>query len=184
MLEWPMPRGPRQFDSEDELYAAAVGALARRAHSCYEMRKYLERRASDRGRAFAPNVIARLKAEGLIDDARYAALFARAHAANRRQGPLRIARELRARGVADRHIRVALELVASPEDEGAALRRRIEIWLRRHGAASPKALDARHFASLYRSLLQAGFAGRSIRSELDRLRGERHGSPEIDVEDG
>jgi SOS response regulatory protein OraA/RecX len=170
MLEWPMPRGPRQFDSEDELYAAAVGALARRAHSCYEMRKYLERRASDRGRAFAPNVIARLKAEGLIDDARYAALFARAHAANRRQGPLRI--------------RVALELVASPEDEGAALRRRIEIWLRRHGAASPKALDARHFASLYRSLLQAGFAGRSIRSELDRLRGERHGSPEIDVEDG
>lgn len=176
------PRGPRQLDSEDELYAAAVAALARRSHSAFEMRKYLERRAADR--ELAPKVLGRLKSEELIDDARYATLFARARSVNRRQGPLRIARELRARGVADRHIQAALGSVASPEGERAALRRRIEIWLRQHGRNGAGSLNRKQMASLYRSLLRAGFPGGMIHSEINRRGGDpMPGSTEPEFED-
>lgn len=166
---------PRQFDSEADLYTAAVGALARRAHSSFEMRKYLERRAASV--ELVAKVMDRLRERGLIDDQHYAASFARARAAHRRQGPLRIARELRARGVADRHIEAALETVSSPESDGAALRRRIDIWLRHHKNADGRSLDRNQQASLYRSLLRAGFAGDRIRAELGRMRSGA-GAPE------
>jgi regulatory protein len=160
-------RTPRKIASENELYAAAVGALARRAHSISEMRKYLERRAEEgtpvRG------VLARLKDRGYLDDARYARQFARDRAANRRQGPFRIARELRARGVPDRHIDAALEELAGETDQRETLRRRIQSWLRRHSVADPAALDRKRTASLYHSLLRAGFPGEGIRAELRRL---------------
>ena len=45
----------------------------------------------------------------MIDDARYAKQFTRQHAEIRKQGKFRIARELRARGIPDRHIDTALE---------------------------------------------------------------------------
>ncbi|HVB98112.1 MAG TPA: regulatory protein RecX [Candidatus Dormibacteraeota bacterium] len=177
-----MPRGPRQLTTEAELYTAAVEALARRAHSSFEMRKYLERRAADG--ELVPQVLARLRAEKLIDDERYAASFARARSANRRQGPLRIARELRSRGVADRHIEAAVKAASSPESDSAALRRRIEIWLRRHGMNNANALDRKRSASLYRSLLAAGFPGDRIRAELGRRGSDREELPPDGVEEG
>jgi regulatory protein len=162
-----MGRGPRQITTEDELYAAAVGALARRAYSVLEMRRYLDRRAGDG--ALAAPVLGRLRAEGLVDDARYARQFARDRSANRRQGHFRIARELRARGVADRYIEAALDELEPETDEAAMIRRRIQSWLRRHSMADPSALDQRRTASLYQSLLRAGFPGDRIRAELHRL---------------
>ena len=176
-----MAPGLRQLANEDQLYAAAVGALARRAHSSFEMRKFLERRAADG--ELVGRVVARLRGEGLLDDARYAALFVRSRSVNRRQGPLRIARELRARGVADRHIKEALETVSSPENEQAALRRRVQIWLRGHRATGAGGLDRKRFASLYRSLLRAGFSGDLIRAELRRLGDHPAGEPEIEAGD-
>lgn len=161
------PRQPRRLSSEDELYAAAIGALARRAHSVSEMRKYLERRAEES--TPVRGVLARLKDRGYLDDARYARQFARDRAANRRQGPFRIARELRARGVPDRHIDAALGELAAETDQRAPLRRRIQAWLRRHSVADPSSLDRKLTASLYHSLLRAGFSGDVIRAELRRL---------------
>ena len=170
-----MPRQPRQISSEAELYDAAVGALARRAYSVREMRQYLERRAAEPSLAAA--VLGRLRGSGLLDDARYARQFARDRAMNRRQGSFRIARELRSRGVADRHIEAALDELRSESDEAAMIRRRIESWLRRHGAADPAALDRRRLASLYHSLLRAGFPGASIRDQLRRF---GHPAPPLD----
>ena len=171
-----MARKPRILTTEAELYTAAIGALARRSHSVREMRQYLERRSDDR--ATAASVLSRLRAEGLVDDARYARQFARDRSANRRQGPFRIARELRARGVADTHIAPALEELASQTDESAMIRRRIEIWLRRHAVADPSVLDRAQTASLYQNLLRAGFPGDRIRAEL-----RRHGDPSSAVVD-
>jgi regulatory protein len=176
-----MARTPRLLSTEPELYTAAVSALARRSHSVREMRQYLERRSSDR--EIAASVLARLRAEGLVDDARYARQFARDRSANRRQGRFRIARELRARGVADPHISAALEELSSEADEAAILRRRVESWLRRHSVSDTAALDRAQSASLYRSLLRAGFPGDRIRSEL-RRRGDPAGTlPEDDEGD-
>ena len=155
-----MFRKARKLASEEELYAAGLRALMRRAHSVYEMRQALERRAEEK--SLARRVLERLKREGLLDDARYARQFARQHAESRRQGRFRIARDLRARGVPDRHIEAALEEIFAETDEAALVRKRIERRLR--GLRGP--LDAQRLASLYRSLMRAGFSSDLIRTEL------------------
>lgn len=153
-------RQPRKLASEEQLYAAALRALMRRAHSIHEMRELLERRAEDKS-AVRP-VLERLKQHKYLDDGRYAREFARYRAQSRRQGKFRIARELRTRGVPDHHIEAALEEVFAETDEGALVRAR----LRRRLAHLRGDLDERMLASLYRSLLRAGFSVDIIRAEL------------------
>ncbi len=155
-----MRRTPRKLASEDQLYAAALRALMRRAHSIYEMRQALERRAEEK--TSVQRVLQRLKRENLLDDARYARDFARSRAQSRREGRYRIARELRARGIPDRHIRAALEEIFAEVDEATLVRKRLERKLRQLRGA----LDERQLASLYRSLLRAGFSTDIIRQEL------------------
>lgn len=134
----------------------------RRAYSIHQMKTYLEQRAEDKEQVAA--VIARLREQNYIDDARYAADFTRQRAQSRGQGRFRIARELRARGVPDRHIDAALEATASETDEAALVRKRIQRKLAHIRAP----LDQRKLASLYRSLLRAGFPADLIRTELRR----------------
>ncbi len=159
-------RSPRKLATEEELYAAALRALMRRAHSVHEMRKLLERRAEEV--AIVRSVLERLKQHKYLDDARYAREFARAHAQSRRQGRYRIARELRARGVPDRHIETALDEVFAETDEATLIRARLKRRLARLGGAA-RELDKHKFASLYRSLLRAGFSSDAIRTELHAL---------------
>ncbi len=147
----------------DELYTTALRALVRRAHSIHEMRRYLERRTLDKEQV--SRVIARLRAENYLDDARYALEYARQHARRRRQGRFRIARELRTRGVPDPHIDAALQAVFAETDEVALLRAR----LNRHLAQVRGVWEARKIASLYRSLLRAGFSPDLVRNELRKL---------------
>jgi regulatory protein len=151
---------PRKIDGEAELYSAALRALTRRAHSIFELRTYLERRALEP--EMVRHVMARLKQEKLIDDARYALDFARVRANGRRQGGRRIAQELRKRGVPDQHINAAIAQVFTDVDEAAMVRKVIE--RRTRNARGP--FDQRKAASLYRSLLRAGFDPGVIRREL------------------
>jgi regulatory protein len=155
-----MRSAPRKLATEEQLYASALRALMRRAHSVYEMRLYLERRAEDKD--IVPTVMRRLKDHGYLDDARYARQFARARAQNRRQGGYRITRELRTRGVPDRHIEAAVTETFAETDESLLVRQRIQRKLRSFRGA----LDERKLASLYRSLLRAGFSSDVIRKEL------------------
>jgi regulatory protein len=164
----PFGAAPRKISAEQDLYATALRALTRRAHSVHEMGEYLGRRAADKGSI--ASVISRLREQKYLDDARYALDFARQHAKARRQGRFRIARELRERGVPDRHIETALDVVFAETDEAALLRARVK----RHLIHSGGALDQRKIASVYRSLLRAGFAADIIRAEL---RGVAHGDP-------
>jgi regulatory protein len=153
-------RSPRKLESEEQLYASAMRALMRRAHSVYEMKQALERRAADP--QMIPAIMARLKASNYLDDARYARDFARVHVAGRRQGRFRIERELRRRGVPDRHIEAALADAFTETDEATLVRKRIERKLKL--LRGP--LDQRRTASLYGSLLRAGFSADLIRREL------------------
>lgn len=157
---------PRKLAPESQLYTSALRALMRRAHSIHEMKEYLERRADDK-EAVSP-VVARLREQGYLDDARFALEYTRRHAQSRRQGRFRIARELRGRGVPDRHIEAALDSVFAETDEAASVRAR----LRRQLSHVRGALGERKIASLYRSLLRAGFSSDVIRAEL---RGVTHG---------
>lgn len=155
-----MRSSPRKLLSDDDLYASAIQALARRAYSVHEMRLFLERRAGEK-EAVRP-IIDRLKENRYLDDARYAKQFVRHRAEIRKQGAFRIARDLRARGVPDRHIEAALAERATESDEGALLRAHLSRKLK--SLRSP--LDERRKASLYRSLLRAGFSPDMIRREL------------------
>jgi len=165
--------------TEEELYASALRALMRRAHSIHEMREYLLRRAEDK-ELIGP-VVARLRKANYLDDARFALDYARSHAQARRQGRFRIAHELRARGLPDRHIEAALDAVFAETDEAAMVRARLQRRLAR--VRGP--LDGRKYASIYRSLLRAGFSVDVIRAELRGIRrGETPDVPESTDEAG
>lgn len=161
-----MRSSPRKFPTELQLYTAAIRALTRRAYSVHEMKEYLKARAENPDDAAV--ALQRLREQNYIDDARYAREYARSHVQSRRQGKFRIARELRARGVPDRHIEAALEAVFAETDERDLVRARMERKLRqlRGRDDSAKPLDEKKRASLYRSLLRAGFSADAIRTEL------------------
>jgi regulatory protein len=167
-----MFHAPRKLTTEDALYDVAVRALMRRAHSVHEMKQKLERRAEDK--SLVKNVLDRLKQQGLIDDARYAKQFTRQRTETRRQGKFRIARDLRARGIPDRHIDAAIEESAQTTDEAAVVRQRIARKLKLLRGE----IDDKKMASLYRSLLRLGFPSDIIRRELKSL--TREELPEVD----
>jgi regulatory protein len=166
---------PRKLDNEAELYDVAVRALARRAHSVSEMTKLLARRADTE--LLVQVVIARLREAGQLDDARFAKQFVRQRTEVRQQGKFRITRDLRARGVADEHINAALAEATANTDEAAIVRQRIERKLKlTHGA-----VDDRKIASLYGSLMRAGFSPDLIRRELKNI--TRVEVPEVQAPD-
>jgi regulatory protein len=165
---------PRQLETEAELYDVAVRALMRRAHSVHEMKQKLERRSDNK--LLVQLVMARLKENGMIDDARYAKQFARQRTESRKQGKFRIARDLRGRGIPDRHIEAALEETAKSTDEAAMVRQRIERKLRSFRGE----INEKKLASIYGSLLRAGFSADVIRREIRSI---IHGEvPEADSE--
>ena len=178
----------RKFETEAELYDYALRTLMRRAHSVHEMKQKLLRRADSE--LLAQVVLARLKEGGKLDDSRYAKQFARTRSEVRKQGKFRIARDLRARGVPDRHINAAIAESSESNDEAALVRQRIERKLRSiRGSGlvltSPEMknkISDKKFASIYRSLLAAGFPADLIRRELKSLTREEIPEPESSEE--
>jgi regulatory protein len=165
----------RQLETEAQVYDAAIKILMRRAHSVHEMKKALARRCEDD--KIVRGVVERLKRESLLDDARYAKQFTRLRTESRKQGEFRIARDLRARGIPDRHIETAIKDAAAGTDPAAVIRQRIERKLRLFRGE----IDERKLASLYRSLIGAGFPSDLIRKELHRVTHEE--IPEVDPSD-
>jgi len=165
---------PRRLNTEAELYDVAVRALMRRDHSVHEMKQKLERRSDNK--LLVQVVMARLKENGLMDDARYAKQFARQHTESRKQGKYRVARDLHARGIPDRHISSALDEVAQTSDEAAVVHQRIERKLRSYRGE----IDEKKMASMYGSLLRAGFSADVVRRELKAL--TREELPEVETE--
>jgi len=167
---------PRQLETEEELYDVALRALMRRAHSVQEMQKKLSRYT--RSELLVRVVMARLRENGQLNDARYAQQFTRNRTQSRKQGQFRIARELRARGVADADINSALETSAAESDPAAMVRQRIERKLK----SARGEVGERRIASIYGSLLRAGFPSDLIRRELKRATREEVPEAETDSE--
>jgi regulatory protein len=168
---------PRRVETESELYEAAVRALMRRAYSAYEMKQLLGRRTEDDH--LLGTVMDRLKRAKMIDDERFAKQFVRQRTEIRRQGKFRIARDLRARGVPDRHIEAALAETAKETDEAAIVRQRLERKLQSFRGE----VDERKTASMYRSLLRAGFSADVVRQELKAITRGEVGEAESEPED-
>jgi len=168
----------RKLDTEQELYDVALRALARRAHSVQEMKQKLARRTDNE--LLVRVVMARLKENGQLDDERYAKQFTRNRTESRKQGKFRIARDLRFRGVSDKLITSALEESAEHTDAAAMVRQRIQRKLKSfRGPKTGEKFSPNKIASIYGSLLRAGFPSDLIRKELKALTSE----PVPEVED-
>ena len=165
---------PRRLDTEEELYEVALRALMRRAHSVHEMKQKLARRTKNE--LLVRVVMARLKENGHLNDEKYAQQFARNRSQSRKQGKFRIARDLRARGVPDKDINAALEEASATADQAAMVRLRIERKMRSYRGE----IDERKIASIYGSLLRAGFASDIVRKELKNLTREEIAAPEVE----
>src|SRR5439155_8988834 len=108
---------PRKTYSEDELYQYAVGALARRMRSVAELKRLLRRRVegeTEYGQTLIELVIRRLKDQGYLNDAKYAAAYSSFRRDNERFGRMRVITDLKTKGV---HGEVIEKAIADTYDE-------------------------------------------------------------------
>lgn len=155
MKKKPDPQGLADPD-EAEVRARALGLLARREHSLFELGRKLRLRGY--GHELVNPVLEALCAEGLLSEARFAEGWLRSRAA-RGYGPAKIRAELCQRGLTDIQIRQVL--AAANEDWGksaCAVRRK------RFGTAQPASLSER--ARQVRFLESRGFSAEHIRQAL------------------
>jgi regulatory protein len=155
-----MPRPPKLLDANGLMNYAAQ-ALSGRAQSISELRQRLLRKAARK--EDVPEVLARLKEAGFLDDRRFADSFANWRKENQGLGKARVMRDLMARRVAPALAKQAVEQVYAEVDEVGL----IEDFLARkfRGKNLPVLLaEEKNLASAFRKLRTAGFStGNSIR---------------------
>jgi regulatory protein len=150
---------PKKTASEDELYEYAVGALARRMRSIAELKRLLRPRVesdTEYGRTLVELVIRRLKDQGYLNDAEYAAAYSSFRRDNEKFGRRRVVTDLKVKGV---HGEVMEKAVASVYDEVNEEKQARE-YLRRKRLQKPK--DRKQAARLFRQLSRAGFGSKTI----------------------
>jgi regulatory protein len=149
---------PKKTDSEDELYAYAVGALARRARSVAELKRLLRPRAEadEYGQTLVELVIRRLKDRGYLNDAQYAAAYSSFRRDNEKLGRRRVIMDLKAKGVHGDVIDKAVDTVYDEVSDEKQARE----YLKRKRLVKP--MDQKHTARIFRQLARAGFASKTI----------------------
>lgn len=139
-----------------QVLSAAVGLLARREHSARELRGKLV--AKGYPAELVNGALEHLGTQGLLSDARFAEVFARSRA-NKGYGSVRIAQELRQRGVANEQI--APVLTEAKENWRAQI---TQVRNKRFGEVLPQSNADR--AKQARFLLQRGFTSEQVRAVL------------------
>jgi regulatory protein len=150
---------PQKTDSEDALYEYAVGALAQRMRSVAELKRLLRPRVeadTEYGKTLVELVIRRLKDQGYLNDARYAAAYSSFRRDNEKFGRRRVITDLKAKGVHGEVIDTAVDSVYDEVDEEKQARE----YLRRKRLRKPG--GQKEAARIFRQLVRAGFGSRTI----------------------
>ena len=150
---------PRRHAGPDGARRRALGLLARREHSRAELLAKLVR--SGHGRAEAERAVEELADRGLVSDARFAEALIRSRI-ERGAGPLRIRRDLEARGVEPSIVGRRLD----PDGEEWETRAR-GAREKRFGAALPAGRS--EAARQARFLLARGFTRRQVRRAIEEI---------------
>jgi regulatory protein len=136
--------------------------LSRRPYSVAELRRALEKKFPDS--PDVPNVLARLRELGYLDDAKFAEAYASSLARVRNYGRHRIRRELKSKLVDYRVIDRAVENAFTSVNERDLLERTVDKKIR----TLRRPLTRTRLASLCQSLIRRGFRAddimRTIRS--------------------
>ena len=152
---------PRKLFTEAELYDYAVGALARRMRSVAELKRLLRNRVeadTEFGKTLVELIVVRLKDQGYLNDAKYAAAFSSYRRDNEKFGRRRVVTDLKAKGV---HADVIEKAVASVYDD-VKEENLARDYLRRKRLQKPKDKDRKQAARIFRQLLRAGFGSKTI----------------------
>ena len=150
---------PKKLKTEGELYQYAVGALGRRMRSVAELKRLLRRRVEEEteiGQALVELVIRRLKDQGYLSDAKYAAAYSAFRRDNEKFGRRRVITDLKVKGVHGEVIDAAMESTFGEVNEEKQARE----YLRRKRLQKPK--DKKQTARIFRQLMRAGFGGKTI----------------------
>src|SRR5215469_9955661 len=95
--------GPKKkVYSKDELYEYAVGALARRMRTVAELKRLLRQKVeaeTEFGQTLVELIIRKLKDQGYLNDAKYAAAYSSLRRDNEKFGPMRVVTDLKNKGV-------------------------------------------------------------------------------------
>ncbi|MGB9072673.1 MAG: regulatory protein RecX [Terriglobales bacterium] len=149
----------RKLFTEEELYEYAVGALARRARSVAELKRLLRNRVeagTEIGQTLVELVTVRLKNQGYLNDAKYAAAYSSYRRDNEKFGRMRVVTDLKIKGVHGDVIEKAVSSAYDAVNEEKLARE----YLRRKRLQKPK--DQRQAARIFRQLVRAGFAFKTI----------------------
>lgn len=149
------PAADSQIGDSHGLRVAALALLARRDYSSGELRKRLKSKGFDP--ALIEDALRGLASEHALDDARYAENYVFYHA-RRGHGPVRIAADLKARGLPGELVSAALD--SGPDWVGLARRERE----RKFGPGAPGSFSEK--ARQARFLQYRGFSADHIRSAL------------------
>jgi len=153
-------RPKKKSYSEDQLYEYAVGALARRMRTVAELKRLMRARVeeaeSEYGQTLIELVIRRLKDQGYLNDAHYAAYYSSLRRDNLKLGRMRVVTDLKTRGVHGSVIEKAVETAY----EGVSDEKQAREYLRKKRLQKPK--DKKHTARIFRQLARAGFATKTI----------------------
>ena len=150
----PTPKLGRTAEaSAADLRRTALSLLARREHSVLELQHKLLRRGFSPEQTTA--VLTQLVAEDLLNNARYAELYAHARV-DKGYGPRRIDRELRERGVSESTV---LTILAALED--VWMKKLREAHRKRFGGTLPTTLAEE--ARQVRFLRHRGFTSEQIK---------------------
>lgn len=158
LLYMPFAR-PKKTDSEDVLYEYAVGALARRMRSVAELKRLLRPRVdedTEYGKTLVELVIRRLKDQGYLNDAKYAAAFSSFRRDNEKFGRRRVITDLKSKGVHSEVIDKAVDLVYEEVNEEKQARN----YLQRKRLKKPT--NQKEAARVFRQLMRGGFGAKTI----------------------
>ena len=127
---------PRKLLTENELYEYAVGALGRRMRSVAELKRLLRPRVeadTEIGQTLVELVIRRLKDQGYLNDAKYAAAFSSFRRDNEKFGRRRVITDLKIKGVHGEVIEKAVDAAYDEVNEEKQARE----YLRRKRLVKP-----------------------------------------------
>jgi regulatory protein len=156
---------PKKLYTEDELYEYAVGALGRRMRSVAELKRLLRRRVeseTELGDTLVELIVRRLKDQGYLNDTRYATAYSSYRRDNEKYGRQRVITDLKIKGVHSEVIDSAISSTYSEVDEEKQARD----YLRRKRLQKPQ--DQKGTARIFRHLMRAGFASKTIFTILKR----------------
>lgn len=151
--------GGRKYETEAELYAYALGALGRRMRSTAELKRLMRQRVDTQteiGRTLIELVTRRLKDQGYLNDAKYAAAYSALRRDNEKFGRRRIITDLKVKGVVGEVLENAVEQTFAEVDDEKQARE----YLRRKRLAKPQ--DKKQAARIFRQLMRAGFGSKTI----------------------